>query len=110
VRRWPADGCCPGYTLRGAPHVRQWCGHSGRSPCSATIWCCRKPDGRAHGAEPFTPSQGIKTPSLGAHAAICYMQHGSLYFANSPVAGLPVNAPLQAWLPAAQQARSLLEM
>jgi len=41
---------------------------------------------------------------------MCYMQHGSLYFANSPVAGLPVNAPLQAWLPAAQQARSLLEM
>ena len=40
---------------------------------------------------------------------MCYVQHGGLYFANSPVAGMPVNAPLQAWLPAAQQVYSLLE-
>ncbi len=97
-------------TAASAPHVGQWCGHGGRSPCSGTIWCCHKPDSRAHRAVPFTPSQGIKTPSPGVHTAMCYVQHGGLYFANSPVAGMPVNAPVQAWLPAAQQARSLIEV
>lgn len=58
---------------------------------------------------PFTPSQGVKTPSPGAHTAMYYMQQGGLYFAGSPVAGAPVTAPLRAWLPAMQQARSAPE-
>lgn len=59
-------------------------------------------------AVPFTPSQGIKTPSPHAYTARRYMQQGDFYFAGSPLAGIPLTPPLQAWTPAMQQARTCL--
>ena len=74
-------------------------------------------------AVPFTPSQGVKTPSPDAHAARCHLQQSDLCFKAPPAAAAGSRAKqrlpccrspgsralptglLQAWAPAPPQAR-----
>ena len=62
--------------------------------------------GAACCAVPFTPSQGVKTPSPDAHTARCHLQ-GGRSFTGPPNTRAQLTAPQQAWAPALPEARSL---